>query len=84
MEVRRSRYVVEKTGRDGEIRTRDPLNPIQGQGKTLWPFPCLGFELKCPVSKQLSVFQELQGLHGGRFRSVNSDDETVWSRKVAR
>ena len=29
MEVRRSRYVVEKTGRDGEIRTRDPLNPIQ-------------------------------------------------------
>ena len=29
MEVQRSGYLVEKTGRDGEIRTRDPLNPIQ-------------------------------------------------------
>ena len=34
MEVRRSRYVVEKTGRDGEIRTRDPLNPIQVRYQT--------------------------------------------------
>jgi len=25
-------------GRDERIRTSDPLNPIQGQGKTLWPF----------------------------------------------